>query len=90
LRKTPPQNESDGTDREITGSRVFVELGDGFNCVGEVRRVSRDSRGRRTVLIEDNHGQERAVRPGLPSVSVEILNDDGDDDLDGDGRGGSA
>jgi hypothetical protein len=51
--------------------------------------VSRDSRGRRTVLIEDNHGQERAVRPGLPSVSVEILDGDGDDDRD-DGRGGSA
>jgi hypothetical protein len=67
--------------RDAVGSRVRVDLRDGFNCVGTVRRVYFDSDGRRTILVEDSIGQERAVRPSRPSVSVDIL---------GDGRGGSA
>ena len=68
--------------RDAVGSRVRVDLRDGFNCVGTVRRVYFDSDGRRTILVEDSIGQERAVRPHLPSESVEILEDTG--------RGGSA
>jgi hypothetical protein len=68
--------------RDAVGSRVRVELADGFNCVGTVRRVYFDSRGRRTVLIEDSIGQERTVHPEYPSVSVHDL-DDGLDDSGG-------
>jgi hypothetical protein len=67
--------------RDAVGSRVCVELAGGFNCVGTVRRVYFDSHGRRTILVEDSIGQERAVRPQRPSVSVDILED---------GPGGSA
>jgi hypothetical protein len=62
--------------RDAVGSRVRVELADGFNCVGTVRRVYFDSHGRRTILVEDSIGQERAVRPQRPSVSVDILEDE--------------
>jgi hypothetical protein len=68
--------------RDAVGSRVRVTFRDGFNCVGTVRRVSFDRRGRQKILVEDSIGQERAVRPHLPSESVEILEDTG--------RGGSA
>jgi len=61
--------------RDAVGSRVRVDLRDGFNCVGTVRRVYFDSDGRRTILVEDSIGQERAVRPQRPSVSVDILED---------------
>jgi hypothetical protein len=61
--------------RDAVGSRVRVELADGFNCVGTVRRVYFDSDGRRTILVEDSIGQERAVRPQRPSVSVDLLGD---------------
>ena len=63
--------------------RVRVELADGFNFAGTVVREYRDSRGRRTVLVEDTRGQERTVRPEYPSVSIHDL------DLDDDRRGGS-
>ena len=63
--------------RDAVGSRVRVELADGFNCVGTVRRVYFDGRGRRTILVVDSLGNERAVRPSRPSVSVDILEDDG-------------
>jgi hypothetical protein len=43
--------------------------------------VSFDRRGRQKILVEDSIGNERAVRPYLPSESVEILED---------GQGGSA
>jgi hypothetical protein len=66
--------------RDAVGQRVRVDLADGFNCVGTVRRVYFDTDGRRTVLVEDSLGRERAVRPVRPSVSIEIL----------DGQGGPA
>jgi hypothetical protein len=62
--------------------QVRVELADGFNFVGAVQREYFDSRGRRTVLIEDSTGQERAVRPAYPSVTVHDL-DDGQDGVGG-------
>jgi hypothetical protein len=65
--------------RDAVGSRVRVELADGFNYVGTVRRVYFDNRGRRAVLIEDSIGQERTVRPAYPSVTVHGLDDDLDD-----------
>jgi hypothetical protein len=71
-----------GIGRDSVGSRVRVDLRDGFNCVGTVRRVYFDSRGRRTILVEDSLGNERAVRPARPSESVEIIDDTG--------QGGSA
>jgi hypothetical protein len=61
--------------RDAVGSRVRVDLRDGFNCVGTVRRVYFDSHGRRTILVEDSIGQERTVRPQRPSVSVDIIED---------------
>jgi hypothetical protein len=67
--------------RDAVGCRVRADLRDGFNFVGTVRRVYFDSDGRRTILVEDSIGQERAVRPSRPSVSVDLL---------GDGQGGSA
>ena len=57
----------------VRGSRVRVDFADGFNCVGKVRRVYFDSRGRRTVLVEDSIGNERAVRPQRPSVTIQVL-----------------
>jgi len=69
-------------DRDAVGSRVRVELADGFNFVGTVQRVYPDSRGRSEILIEDSLGQERAVRPSRPSVDIVVLDDTG--------RGGSA
>jgi hypothetical protein len=72
-------------DRDAVGSRVRVELADGYNCVGTVRRVYPDSRGRREILIEDTQGNERTVRPYRPSVDVVVLGD-----RDDTGRGGSA
>ena len=68
--------------RDDLGSRVRVELADGFNFVGTVRRVYPDSRGRREILIEDTQGNERTVRPYRPSVDVVVLDDTG--------QGGSA
>jgi hypothetical protein len=67
--------------RDSVGCRVRVDYRDGFNCVATVRRVYFDSDGRRTILVEDSLGNERAVRPARPSESVEILED---------GQGGSA
>jgi hypothetical protein len=63
--------------RDAVGSRVRVEMADGFNCVGTVRRVYFDGRGRRTILVEDSIGQERAVRPQRPSVDIVVLDDEG-------------
>lgn len=63
--------------RDSVGQSVRVELADGYNCVGTVRRAYFDSRGRRTLLIEDSLGQERAVHPVRPSVSIQVLDDDG-------------
>ena len=68
--------------RDSVGSRVRVDYRDGFNCVGTVRRVYFDRGGRRTILVEDSLGQERAVHPARPSESVEIIDDTG--------QGGSA
>ena len=68
--------------RDAVGSRVRVDLRDGFNFVGTVRRVYFDSDGRRTILVEDSIGQERAVHPARPSESVELIDDTG--------QGGSA
>jgi hypothetical protein len=68
--------------RDAVGSRVRVDLRDGFNCVGTVQRVYFDTDGRRTILVEDSLGNERAVHPARPSESVEIIDDTG--------RGGSA
>lgn len=50
--------------------RVRVELADDYNFVGEVVRDYVDSRGRRTLLVEDNRGEERTVRPRYPHVEV--------------------
>jgi len=69
-------------DRDSVGSRVRVDLRDGFNCVGTIKRVSLDRHGRQKILVEDSIGQERAVHPARPSESVEIIDDTG--------RGGSA
>ena len=55
------------------GSRVRVGLADGFNFVGTVRRVYSDSRGRRTILVEDSIGQERTVQPRYPHVEIHEL-----------------
>ena len=63
--------------RDAVGCRVRADLRDGFNFVGTVRRVYFDSDGRRTILVEDSIGQERAVRPARPSESVEIIDDTG-------------
>jgi len=73
----------DRIGRDSVGQSVRVDLADGFNCVGTVRRVYFDSHGRRTVLVEDSLGQERAVRPARPSVSLRCLDEDS-------GQGGSA
>jgi len=70
----------DEIGRDSVGQRVRVNLPEGFNCLATVRRVYFDSHGRRTVLVEDSIGQERAVRPARPSVSIEVL----------DGQGGPA
>jgi len=67
--------------------QVRVELADGFNFAGTVVREFYDSRGRRTLLVEDTQGNERTVHPQYPSVSVHGLDDDGRDDDRG-GRGG--
>jgi hypothetical protein len=67
----------DEIGRDSVGQRVRVELADGFNCVGTVRRVYYNSHGRLTVLVEDSLGQERAVRPVRPSVSIEVLDGQG-------------
>lgn len=66
--------------------RVFVELGDGHNFVGTVLEDDVDGRGRRTLLIEDSQGQQRAVRPAQPQVTISDA--DADADADGGLRGG--
>jgi hypothetical protein len=68
--------------RDSVGSRVHVELADGFNFVGRVTQDYFDSRGRRTLLVEDTQGNDRTVRPALPHVSLHDLGGDRD------GRGG--
>ena len=55
---------------DLVGSRVRVELADGLNFVGTVRRDYVE-RGSRRLLIEDSRGNERVVRPSRPSVSIE-------------------
>lgn len=62
--------------------RVFVELADGYNFVGTVVEDDVDGRGRRTLLIEDSQGQQRAVRPAQPQVTIS------DADADNGRRGG--
>jgi len=62
---------------DSVGKRVRVNLREGFNCVGTVRRVYFDSHGRRTVLVEDSIGQERVVHPARPSVSIQRLDESG-------------
>ena len=56
--------------------RVRVELADGYNFIGTVRRDYYDSRGRRTLLVEDTQGNRRTVRPAYPSVTVRDLVED--------------
>lgn len=63
--------------RYSAGDRVRVELADGYNCVGTVRRDHYDSQGRRTVLIEDSLGERRAVHPRRPSVTIHVLDESG-------------
>ena len=92
-----PRSEGDG-GRDLVGSRVRVELADGFNFVGTVRRDGVEGVDRR-LLIVDSRGNDRVVRPSRPSVSVECLDVDGSpgsavdgdraidlDDVDGGGR----
>lgn len=54
--------------------RVRVESWDGFNFVGTVVREYREQ-GQRVVLVEDNRGQRRAVRPDRPEVEIHDLDD---------------
>ena len=63
------RSEGDG-GRDLVGSRVRVELADGLNFAGTVRRDYVE-RGSRRLLIEDSRGNERVVRPSRPSVSIE-------------------
>jgi hypothetical protein len=51
--------------------RVQVELADGLNFAGTVRRDD-VGRGGRRLLVEDSRGNERVVRPARPSVSVDV------------------
>ena len=53
--------------------RVQVELADGFNFVGTVRREYHDSHGRRRIIVEDTQGEERDVGLWRPSVSITEL-----------------
>ena len=53
--------------------RVQVELADGFNFSGVVRREYRDSHGRRRIVVEDTQGEGRDVGLWRPSVSITEL-----------------
>lgn len=64
-----PPSRGDGGDLE--GRRVLVELADGLNFAGTVRR-DYVGRGGRRLLVEDSRGNERVVRPARPSVSVDV------------------
>jgi hypothetical protein len=98
------RDRGDGGD--LVGSRVLVELADGLNFAGTVRREYYE-RGDRRLLVEDSRGNDRTIRTSRPSVSIErqrggvessSLQDllraadrrAGDDLDDVDGRGGSA
>jgi hypothetical protein len=56
---------------DLVGRRVLVELADGLNFAGTVRREYVE-RGSRRLLVEDSRGNERVVRPARPSVSIDV------------------
>lgn len=70
---------------EVGGRRVRVELADGFNFIGVVVAEYVDSRGRRTLRLEDRQGNDRLARPDLPHVDVVDLEDE-DEGRRGGGR----
>ena len=57
---------------DLEGRRVRVDLPDGFNFVGTVRRDGVEG-GERRLLVEDSRGGDRVVRPGRPSIEIRDL-----------------
>jgi hypothetical protein len=67
---------SQGSDGYLRPARV--ELADGYNFIGTVRREYLDSRGWRTLIVEDTQGNRRTARPAYPLVTVYNLDCDRD------------